>query len=48
MQAEATHVPWIFEWGEHVLAQLRRLWRHLEEHKAHAAIAYEDKVAVQV
>jgi hypothetical protein len=45
MQTEATHQRVVFEWGQAIFTELRRVWAQLETEDA---LAYEDKVAAQV
>jgi hypothetical protein len=45
MQTEATRQRVVFEWGQTLFTELRRVWAQLETEEA---LAYEDKVAAQV
>jgi hypothetical protein len=45
MQMEATHQRLVFEWGQILCTELRRVWTQLEREEA---LAYEDKLAAQV
>jgi hypothetical protein len=45
LQEEFARQRWALEWGELVLAELVRVWNHLQSHEA---LAYEDKVAAQI
>ena len=45
VQAEVAHGRLALEWGHIVVTRLLKVWKQLE---AHDALAYEDKVAVQV
>jgi hypothetical protein len=45
MQTEATHQRMVFEWGQILFTELRRVWAQLDTQEA---LAYEDKLVAQV